>query len=189
MTTSAWRVGRLGPGAVEAEACRRLNASLSPPGGFDPAEEAGRPQGRVWVAREGGEGGAGGNGDAGGAGGDGDEGDEGDQGVRGFLVAWRVADELEILFVASDPACRRRGVGRALLARAIEGAHVEGLARVLLEVAGRNDAARKLYEAAGFREEGVRRRYYADGDDAVMMGLALAGGAPPGAPAGEAPPA
>jgi [ribosomal protein S18]-alanine N-acetyltransferase len=147
-TSEALRVERLGDDPVDAEACRRLNASLAGPGGFDPGEEAGRAHGRVWVARA--------AADA--------------SGIRGFLVAWRVADELEILFVATDPAYRRRGVGRALVGRALEEASEEGLKKVLLEVAGRNEAARGLYEAMGFREEGVRRGYYADGDDAVLMG-------------------
>ncbi|HEU4538646.1 MAG TPA: GNAT family N-acetyltransferase [Polyangiaceae bacterium] len=138
-----------------AEACRRLNEALPTPGPFDPGEEAGRPHGRVWLARAAGEAGP------------------SPAPVRGYLVAWRVADELEILFVATDPAFRRRGVGRALLRRAAEAARAEGLARVLLEVAGRNDAARALYRGFGFRELGVRRGYYADGDDAVMMGFEL----------------
>lgn len=154
MTTSErWRAEPLGREPSDAEACRRLNAALAPPCAFDPAEEAERPQGRVWVAR-----GAGGG------------------GPRGFLVAWQVADELEILFVATDPGARRRGVGRALLAGALEAAQAEGLARALLEVGRGNGAARGLYESFGFRETGVRRGYYADGDDAVMMELAL--GAP-----------
>lgn len=147
----AWAVE--GFGADAAEACRLLNASLTPPGPFDPAEEAARPQGRVWVARRA-EGGP----------------------VRGFLVAWRVADELEVLFVATGPAFRRQGVGRALLRRAVEEAQAEGLARLLLEVARGNLAARALYEGFGFRETGVRRGYYDDGDDAVLMGLDIAPG-------------
>lgn len=146
-TTDRWPTERLGPSGPDGEALARLNASLSPPGPFDPLEEAARPQGRVWLARE----------------------PEGGR-PRGFLVAWRVADELEVLFVATDPASRRRGVGRALLGRALDEARGEGLARVLLEVAAGNAAARALYAAFGFRELGVRRGYYADGDDAVMMG-------------------
>lgn len=153
-TSEALRVERLGDDPVDAETCRRLNASLTVPGGFDPGEEAGRAHGRVWVARA--------------------EPDAG--GIWGFLIAWRVADELEILFVATDPAYRRRGVGRALVGAALEEAGGEGVARVLLEVAGRNEAARGLYGAMGFREEGVRRGYYSDGDDAVLMGRGVGPG-------------
>ncbi|HEU4412608.1 MAG TPA: GNAT family N-acetyltransferase [Polyangiaceae bacterium] len=93
--------------------------------------------------------------------------------IRGFLVAWRVGDELEILFVATGPGFRRRGVGRMLVAAAVDGARGEGAARVVLEVARRNEGARRLYEAMGFREEGGRRGYYADGDDAVLMGRSV----------------
>lgn len=161
-----------------AEACRRLNAALPTPGPFDPGEEAGRPHGRVWLARAAGEAGpspalAPDATAASPAVTPPDAAPASAAPVCGYLVAWRIADELEILFVVTDPAFRRRGVGRALLRRAAEAARAEGLARVLLEVASRNDAARALYRGFGFRELGVRRGYYADGDDAVMMGFEL----------------
>jgi ribosomal-protein-alanine N-acetyltransferase len=40
-------------------------------------------------------------------------------------------------------------------------------------VASGNGAARGLYAAAGFREAGVRRHYYRNGDDAVINWLRL----------------
>jgi ribosomal protein S18 acetylase RimI-like enzyme len=161
MTThEPWPIEALSaPDAATVEACRRLSAALPTPGPFDPIEEAGRPHGRVWLARG-----------AGAA----DETPPPPLAVRGYLAAWRVADELEILFVVTDPAFRRRGVGRALLGRAIAAARAEGLERVLLEVAGHNEAARALYRGFGFREGGVRPGYYADGDDAILMAFDLA---------------
>ena len=39
-----------------------------------------------------------------------------------------------------------------------------------------NGAARALYAGCGFEEVGERRRYYADGEDAVIMTLALDAG-------------
>jgi ribosomal protein S18 acetylase RimI-like enzyme len=149
-----WHAERLAPGVAD-EGAARLCASLDPPGPFDPVEEAARPHGRVWLAR----------GDRGGP-------------PCGVLVAWRVADELEILFVATDPRHRRRGVARALLGRAIVAARDEGAARLVLEVASGNAAARALYASFGFEEVGVRRGYYADGDDAVMMARAADAPAP-----------
>lgn len=38
-----------------------------------------------------------------------------------------------------------------------------------LEVRTGNAAARALYAGAGFAEVGRRRRYYTDGEDAVLM--------------------
>jgi ribosomal-protein-alanine N-acetyltransferase len=40
---------------------------------------------------------------------------------------------------------------------------------MFLEVAEANAAARALYAAAGFAEVGRRRRYYADGGDALVL--------------------
>ncbi len=93
---------------------------------------------------------------------------------RGGMVMARVAaDEAEILTLAVHPAVRRQGLARALLDRAADIAAEEGAATLFLEVALRNAGARALYAAAGFVEVGRRRRYYADGDDAMVMRRAL----------------
>jgi [ribosomal protein S18]-alanine N-acetyltransferase len=48
---------------------------------------------------------------------------------------------------------------------------------LFIEVAARNDAAQALYRALGFTAAGVRRGYYAQGqdgaEDAIVMRLAL----------------
>ena len=49
---------------------------------------------------------------------------------------------------------RRRGVGAALLASAVEWARWAGVEKLVLEVYPDNDAARRLYERFGFVEEG-----------------------------------
>ncbi|MFC0410658.1 GNAT family N-acetyltransferase [Roseomonas elaeocarpi] len=98
----------------------------------------------------------------------------------GFVLARVAAGEAELLTVAVDPAHRRRGFGAALLAGAAAAAVLRGAEALFLEVSEHNAAARALYEAAGFREVGRRRRYYADGTDALVLRLDLApaGGKP-----------
>ena len=89
---------------------------------------------------------------------------------RGGMVMARVAaDEAEILTLAVLPEQRRQGLGRALLAEAAMLAAGHGAVAMFLEVALRNSAARGLYEAMGFTRVGQRRRYYADGDDALVL--------------------
>jgi [ribosomal protein S18]-alanine N-acetyltransferase len=89
---------------------------------------------------------------------------------RGGMILARVAaDEAEILTLAVMPEARRHGVARALLEQAAAVAAEEGAVALFLEVALRNVPARALYTAAGFAEVGQRRRYYADGDDAMVM--------------------
>ena len=48
-----------------------------------------------------------------------------------------------------------------------------GVRTVYLEVGVRNQPARALYEAIGFEEVGRRRRYYANGEDALILRASL----------------
>ena len=52
-------------------------------------------------------------------------------------------------------------------------ARARGATRAFLEVRATNSAAIALYREAGFRETGRRTRYYADGDDALLMSARL----------------
>ncbi len=91
----------------------------------------------------------------------------------GFILMRIVAEEAEVLTLAVAPAVQRRGIGRALLAEAMVRTRAAGARRILLEVSEQNEAARALYGAAGFAEIGRRRRYYADGADALVLAAML----------------
>ncbi len=54
--------------------------------------------------------------------------------------------------LAVDPAAQGRGVGRLLLARAVERLTAAGHPRLGLAVTRGNDRARRLYDALGFTE-------------------------------------
>lgn len=81
--------------------------------------------------------------------------------IVGLAGSSWAGDVVDVLSLAVHPAARRRGTGRALLAELVAQARSTGAARVLLEVAADNDAARALYAAAGFRPISKRRGYYA----------------------------
>jgi len=91
----------------------------------------------------------------------------------GFALIRIVADEGELLTIASDPELRRQGIGRALLAEAESVAHAQGAARMMLEVACDNAAALALYARAGYCQSACRKRYYARPDgrraDALIL--------------------
>ncbi len=98
-------------------------------------------------------------------------------GEAGFIL-WRTAGgEAEILTVAVDPALRRVGHGRALVAEAVRRAAGEGAQALFLEVAQDNVAAIALYESAGFAAAGRRKAYYprpgAAAVDALILRRAL----------------
>ena len=88
-----------------------------------------------------------------------------------------VADEAELLTIAVRPALQRRGAGRRLLAAVIVQARDAGARVLFLEVAADNQAARRLYESAGFQPVGKRAAYYRRDDgmaaDALVMRLTL----------------
>lgn len=91
-------------------------------------------------------------------------------GVIAYCAVWIVFDELHINNLAVLPAWRRRGVGRALLEAVLDEARRLGAMRATLEVRASNQAARALYERAGFRPAGLRRGYYTNPvEDALIL--------------------
>jgi ribosomal-protein-alanine N-acetyltransferase len=115
---------------------------------IDIREESKRPWSLVWVARDSGE-------------------------PVAYLIAWHVADELHLLMIATHPGSRRRGVGRELVSRLIDFAFDKNVMHIFLEVRRSNAAAIALYRAFGFYLLSIRKGYYADGEDALEMALAL----------------
>lgn len=93
--------------------------------------------------------------------------------VAGFVDVWRVADEVEVLFVATHPEHRRAGLASTLIDVVIASARESGAVAMLLEVRPSNDAAVALYRAKGFEVAATRKGYYDDGEDAWVMRAAL----------------
>lgn len=93
----------------------------------------------------------------------------------GMIVARAIMDEAEILTLAVLPDARRQGLGRDLLRAAMRRAAETDARTMFLEVAEDNGAARRLYTSQGFTEVGRRKRYYANGDDALVMRVSLTG--------------
>ncbi len=89
--------------------------------------------------------------------------------VVGYICCWDVADEVQILNVAVHPHFRRQGIADLLLRSALEDGQRSGVQSANLEVRGSNLPAIQLYKKLGFRQVGMRRGYYADGEDALLM--------------------
>lgn len=81
----------------------------------------------------------------------------------GFALARVVADEAELLLLATDPGARRRGAGGALLRSVMDDARARRAARLHLEVRAGNGAV-ALYGAHGLEKVGERREYYRGAD-------------------------
>ena len=112
-------------------------------------EELEKPHSRIWIAQ--GE----------------------DASVHAYLLAWQVADELQIIDLATLPDSRRRGCGHALLEALISFGKEQHSACALLEVRADNSPAIALYQKMGFETHRLRPRYYDDGQAALEMGMPL----------------
>lgn len=96
---------------------------------------------------------------------------EGDA-LAGYLGVQYGPDGADIMTIATAPAFRGRGVGRALVAEMAARLKSMGLQWLTLEVRPSNTAALGLYEAMGFQQVGKRPRYYRDPvEDAILMTL------------------
>jgi ribosomal-protein-alanine N-acetyltransferase len=90
--------------------------------------------------------------------------------VVGYLMAWKIVDQLHILNIAADPDLRRQGVGSALLLAVARKALDLGMEEITLEVRESNQEALAFYRRYGFVPTGLRPGYYVDnGEDAIIM--------------------
>jgi [ribosomal protein S18]-alanine N-acetyltransferase len=94
-------------------------------------------------------------------------------GLRGFAFARLAADEAEILSIAVEPACRGRGVGRALLSDMLRQAANAGAKTTFLEVDEDNHAALTLYRHLGFIQVGERPGYYRRKDGSRALAVVM----------------
>jgi ribosomal-protein-alanine N-acetyltransferase len=90
--------------------------------------------------------------------------------IAGFLVARRIAGELEILNLAVRPDVRRRGIGNALIRSAFAWGKQLDAKNASLEVRASNLVALEFYKRHQFQETGRRRLYYSNPvEDALML--------------------
>lgn len=88
--------------------------------------------------------------------------------------------DAELQSICVLPSERRHGLALGLLNWVTQCASERGAERLLLELRESNQAARGLYERAGFRIDGQRAGYYrrddGRGEDALLMSLDLVRG-------------
>src|SRR5688500_11232848 len=97
----------------------------------------------------------------------------GKAGPLGFILARHAADEGEVLTVAVARAHRRRGLGWKLMDAVLRELHGRRAAALFLEVDETNVAAIALYKRLGFRQVGLRPRYYQSADKARSGALVM----------------
>ncbi len=102
---------------------------------------------------------------------------KGEEVICGYAIAeiqqyiqYRVG---HLLSIAISKQYRRKGIGTQLLSKLIGVLKSKGCNGVVLEVRTSNRLAITLYQKMGFYEVQRRRRYYDDGEDALVMALDL----------------
>ena len=93
--------------------------------------------------------------------------------LYGFVQFQWVAGDAEINTICVSPNYRRQHFGQDVMRGLIAYLQTLGTTKLFLEVAENNAAARGLYESFGFQPSGLRKGYYADGQNAVTMVLEM----------------
>jgi ribosomal-protein-alanine N-acetyltransferase len=92
----------------------------------------------------------------------------------GFIEYDHVVDEFQILDVLIDHAYRRKGHAEKAFVDLEKKAKDLQIKKMILEVREDNDAAIKLYEKLNFERSGLRKKYYENKIDAILMQKILA---------------
>ncbi|MGN0789637.1 MAG: ribosomal protein S18-alanine N-acetyltransferase [Christensenellales bacterium] len=89
--------------------------------------------------------------------------------VVGYYSFYQILDEADVNNIAVDSAWQNKGVGTALMSDMIEECKHRGIIAITLEVGANNVVAQRLYGKWGFRREGLRKNYYNNTEDAIIM--------------------
>ncbi|MCI5600818.1 MAG: GNAT family N-acetyltransferase [Hallerella porci] len=93
--------------------------------------------------------------------------------VAGFAVFSCAADEAEILAIATAQEFLRKGVATEIFAEGESALADAGARQFYLEVRAGNANAIAFYRKLGFDQCGERKKYYSDGENAVLMSRPL----------------
>ena len=93
--------------------------------------------------------------------------------LLGYAVLGREKRDGLLMFLAVDSIYRRRGIGRQLLVAISDCAVYLNFRRLRLKVRKSNSGAIALYSQMSFIGETVRRGYYSNGEDAIIMSAGL----------------
>ena len=93
--------------------------------------------------------------------------------ILGFIGALRIIDELNIMNIAVRKDMRKLGIGSALLQHLINFSKEQDASSITLEVNENNVSAINLYKKYHFEQVGLRKKYYNNTDNAILMSLYL----------------
>jgi ribosomal-protein-alanine N-acetyltransferase len=91
----------------------------------------------------------------------------------GYVGSWLTLPNAEILNLFVSENYRGLGIGSLLMDEVIMICNQNEIENLSLEVRISNKYAIKLYEGLGFKQATVRKKYYENGEDALLLVLEL----------------
>lgn len=88
--------------------------------------------------------------------------------ILGYAVFHLMGPDSELLSIAANAPHQRAGIGTALLNAGLAHLDFEKGDKMFLEVREGNTKARRFYEKHGFEPYAERKKYYADGENAIL---------------------
>jgi len=88
--------------------------------------------------------------------------------ILGYAVFHLMGPDSELLSIAANASHQRAGIGTALLNAGLAHLEFEKGDKLFLEVREGNTKARRFYEKHGFEPYAERKKYYADGENAIL---------------------
>ena len=91
--------------------------------------------------------------------------------IVGFAGIKIILDEAEIMNIVTKKEERHQGIGKLLLNEIIKISKENNIYLINLEVNAKNTIAINLYKKYNFKEVGLRKKYYDNTYDAILMKL------------------
>ncbi len=93
--------------------------------------------------------------------------------IVAYLFGHLIVDEYHLHNIAVSNEYRKKGIALKLMEKMLNFSKENKVKAVFLEVSSSNLPACKLYEKKGFVAQGIRKKYYPNGDDALLYTLIL----------------
>ena len=92
-----------------------------------------------------------------------------DNEIVGFGGVLKILNELQLNYIVTKKNKRNLGIASKILDNLICFANTNNIEYITLEVNEKNINAIKLYEKFGFKKIGLRKKYYNNIDNAILM--------------------
>lgn len=93
----------------------------------------------------------------------------------GYIGSWLTEPNAEILNLLVVESYRGKGIGKSLIKAVIDVCKKENIRSLTLEVRESNKVAKQAYYSLGFKEVTKRKKYYSDGENALLLMLEIGG--------------